>query len=61
MNTNAEIDGIKNVAKTMSDKDLKWQIANAKSTTVDLILESLIESRWDEYEYHTPPSMDCKP
>lgn len=30
MVSKAEMEGVKSVAKSMSDKDLKWQIANSK-------------------------------
>lgn len=44
MNRAAEIEGMKNVAKSMSVKDLEWQIANAKKLGIPTHLNQVFKN-----------------
>jgi hypothetical protein len=50
MATQAEITGIKSMAKNMSTKDLKWQIANAKKLRIPADLNNLFKEELDNRE-----------
>jgi hypothetical protein len=44
MNSSAVLAGVKATAKTMSDSDLKWQIANAKKLRIPASLNQVFKA-----------------